>query len=182
VLDLKRSIAAEIPYLRRYALFLARDPDRADDLVQDCLERALRKRHLWLGQGHIRSWLYRVLHNVHVNGCKHRQGGYVSATSHDEAAARMSEPARQDRRIECRDLAAALGKLPPEQREAIVLIALEGHAYEEAAGMLGVPVGTVRSRLARGRDALRSLTDPPTRYDYRSARVSRPRRARQGFT
>lgn len=153
--DFKRMVAAEIPYLRRYALVLARDPDRADDLVQDCLERALRKRHLWLGRGHIRSWLYRVLRNVHVNVCRRRQSGYVSTTSHDEVAARMSEPARQDRRIECRDLAVAIGRLPAEQREAIILVALEGHAYQEAAGIIGVPVGTVRSRLARGRETLR---------------------------
>lgn len=155
MLDFKRMVAAEIPYLHRYALVLARDPDRADDLVQDCLERALRKRHLWLGRGHIRSWLYRVLHNVHVNGCRRRQGGHVSTTSHHEAAARMSGLARQDRGIECRDLAVALGRLPPEQREAIILVALEGHAYQQATGIIAVPVGTVRSRLARGREALR---------------------------
>ncbi len=159
--DLKCSIADQIPYLRRYALVLARDPDAADDLVQDCLERALLKRHLWLGRGHIRSWLYRLLHNVHVNGCKHPERRYLSVLAHDEIAARMAEPARQDQRIECRDLAAALDKLPAEQRTAIVLIALEGRAYEEAAEMLGVPVGTVRSRLSRGRETLRSLTEPP---------------------
>jgi RNA polymerase sigma-70 factor (ECF subfamily) len=165
--DFKRSIAAEIPYLRRYALRLAKDPDRADDLVQDCLERALRKRHLWLGRGHIRSWLYRVLHNVHVNGCRHPQDRYVTTTAHDEAVARLAEPARQDRRMECRDMAAALGRLPMEQREAVVLIGVEGRPYEEAAVMLGIPVGTVRSRLARGREALRSMTDSPPRYGYR---------------
>lgn len=159
--DLKRSIAAEIPYLRRCALALARDSDAADDLVQDCLERALLKRHLWLGKGHIRSWLYRVLHNVHVNDRKHPARRYLTAIPHDDIAARVAEPARQAQRMECRDLAAALGRLPTVQRDAIVLIAIEGRAYEEAAGMLGVPVGTVRSRLARGRETLRLLTGLP---------------------
>ncbi len=163
--DLKRSIAAEIPYLQRCALALARDPDAADDLVQDCLERALLKRHLWLGKGHIRSWLYRVLHNVHVNDRRHPARRHLAAISHDEIAASVAEPARQDQHMECRDLAAALDKLPTEQRETIVLIALEGRAYEEAAGILGVPVGTVRSRLARGRVTLRFLTDSPAPYD-----------------
>jgi RNA polymerase sigma-70 factor (ECF subfamily) len=162
--DLKSNIAAEIPYLRRCALALAHDPDAADDLVQDCLERALLKRHLWLGKGHIRSWLYRVLHNVHVNERKHPQGRYLSTISHDEIAARASKPARQDQHMECRDLATALDRLPAEQRDAIVLIAVEGRAYEEAAGMLGVPVGTVRSRLSRGRETLRVLTDSPAPY------------------
>lgn len=157
--DLKRCIADEIPFLRRRALMLARDPDAADDLVQDCLERALLKRHLWLGKGHLRTWLHRMLHNVHVNRCRHPDSRYLSVIAHDEIAARMTEPARQDQRIECCDLAAALNKLPAEQRAAIALIALEGRAYEEAAEMLGVPVGTLRSRLSRGREALRLLTD-----------------------
>lgn len=162
MLDFKRSLAAEIPYLRRYALVLAHDPDLADDLVQDCLERALLKRHLWLGRGQIRSWLYRILHNLDVNRRRHPQRRCMSATVHYSNGA-MTEPARQDRQLECRDLAEALDKLPVEQRQAIVLVALEGRAYEEAANILGIPVGTVRSRLARGREALRVLTDPPMR-------------------
>lgn len=163
MLDFNRSLTAEIPYLRRYALILARDPDLAEDLVQDCLERALLKHHLWLGRGRVRSWLYRVLHNVHVNGCRHPEHRYFSAISTDAAVAQMTQPARQDQHLECCDVATALGRLPAEQRDAIVLVAVEGRGYEEAAGMLGVPVGTVRSRLARGRETLRALTDMPMR-------------------
>lgn len=162
--DFTCRIADEIPYLRRCALALVRNPDTADDLVQDCLERALLKRHLWLGRGHIRSWLYRVLHNVHANRCKQPAGRYFTALGDAEIAGRFTQPARQEQRIECRDLAAALAKLPREQCQAILLVALEGRAYEEAAAMLGVPVGTVRSRLARGRETLRLLTELPAQY------------------
>jgi RNA polymerase sigma-70 factor (ECF subfamily) len=158
--DLKRRIADELPYLRRCALALARDPDLADDLVQDCLERALLKRHLWLGRGHLRTWLYRMLHNVHVNGRRDPAHRYLSVLAHDEIVARGAEAARQEQRIEWCDMAAALERLPAEQRSVIVLVALQGLAYEEAAGMLGVPVGTVRSRLSRGREMLRLMIEP----------------------
>lgn len=165
MLDFNDRLAAEIPYLRRYALVLARDPDLADDLVQDCMERALLKRHLWLGRGLMRSWLYRMLHNVYVNGRRHPRRRYTSATVHESHGA-MTQPARQDQRLECRDLAEALDKISAEQRETIVLVAFEGCAYEEAAAILGIPVGTVRSRLARGREALRVLTDSPVRSEW----------------
>jgi RNA polymerase sigma-70 factor, ECF subfamily len=154
---LKHSIAAEIPSLRRYALALARDRDTADDLVQDCLERALLKRHLWHGDGPIRNWLFRVLHNIHINTVKGPERRYMTGFASSPEPG-IVQPACQEQRMECTDLAVAMDKLPVEQREAIVLVAVEGRPYDEAAGILGVPVGTVRSRLSRGRETLRTLT------------------------
>lgn len=147
--EIKWLIAREIPHLRRYARGLVRDPDAADDLVQDCLERALRKRHLWSRRGTVRNWLFRILFRVFSNG---RQR-YAPPLKPLEQA--PGDPARQEGWLVCRDIGDAVQRLPAEQRAAILLVALEGMSYDEAAGIMGVPVGTVRSRLSRGRDALR---------------------------
>lgn len=152
---LKWRIAREIPHLRRFARSLVRDADRADDLVQDCLERAIRKRHLWHRRGTIRSWLFRMLYNVFLN--QRRGRTQEIAVPGEDAARRLSVPAPQEGHVACLDIADALDMLPSAQRAAIVLVALEGTPYDEAAEILGVPVGTVRSRLSRGRDALRTL-------------------------
>lgn len=149
-------ISREIPHLRRFALALLRDPDAADDLVQDTLERALRKQHLWRRRGSIRNWLFRVLYNVFVNGQNRRRRVRLEGPLEDAGAA-LAHPARQERQVECRDMAEALEQLPKRQKAAIVLVALEGVSYDEAADILGVPVGTVRSTLSRGRETLREL-------------------------
>lgn len=163
--DLQYRIAEELPYLRRYALAVTRDPDVADDLVQDCLERALAKRHLWLGKGRVRHWLFRVLRNVHINTVKKPERRRMTGLRYgDEADPQLAVPAPQETVIECQNIVAALDSLPSEQRDAIVLIALEGCPYRTAAGILGVPVGTVRSRLSRGRETLRILTGPSPQY------------------
>lgn len=150
-------IAREAPRLRRYAGSLVRgDAAAADDLVQDCLERALRKRHLWQRRGSMRSWLLRMLHNLYVNRVKGRRTEALLDDLGETTAglALSAEPARQVARVELREMLEALGRLPAEQRETILLVVLEGVSYDEAAWILGVPVGTVRSRLARGRKAL----------------------------
>jgi RNA polymerase sigma-70 factor, ECF subfamily len=156
-------IARETPRLRRYARSLLNDAAAADDLVQDCLERALRKRHLWQRRGSMRGWLLRMLHNLYVNGIKgrRREG---SLDDLEETGAMPAEPARQIVRVELREMLEALDKLPAEQRETILLVVLEGISYDEAAWVLGVPVGTVRSRLARGRRTL---------YEMRRGQVRR---------
>lgn len=158
--EVKWLMAREIPRLRRYALTLADNPAAADDLVQDCLERAIRKRHLWKRHGSMRSWLYRILYNIFLNQSAHRR----RARSHiplDEMPATPSEPARQEDRIACQEITAAMQTLPAEQRAAIALTAVEGLSYDEAAGVLGIPVGTLRSRLSRGREQLRRLYVEP---------------------
>ncbi|MFP3920968.1 MAG: RNA polymerase sigma factor [Dichotomicrobium sp.] len=148
-------IAREIPRLRRYALTMVDDPVAADDLVQDTLERAIRKRHLWRRRGNIRSWLYRILYNLFLDRCaaSARRNGEIGL---DDAPVLQVFP-DQEQQAHCRDVAQAMQQLPSDQRAAIALTALEGLSYDEAAEVLDVPIGTLRSRLSRGREALRSL-------------------------
>ena len=154
--NLHQLIEAEIPRLRRYAWALCRDGSAADDLVQDCLARALAKIHLWQEGTDLRAWLFTILHNQHVNRIRRlvREG---TALELSESEPSLTEAPRQDRRLELRDVDCALRQLPDEQRSVILLIGLEGMRYEDVADALAVPIGTVRSRLSRGRDALRRL-------------------------
>jgi RNA polymerase sigma-70 factor, ECF subfamily len=153
--DFARLLEAEIPRLRRYARALTRDVTRADDLVQSCLARAVTKRHLWEPGTDLRAWLFTILHNQHVNDVRRsiREGANVAL---DEARA-VTVQSNAIAALELRDLETALGKLAHEQRQVILLVGLEGMAYEEVAAILQIPVGTVRSRLSRGRDQLRRL-------------------------
>jgi RNA polymerase sigma-70 factor (ECF subfamily) len=152
-----REIEAEIPRLRRYARALTHDAVAADDLVQDCLARALGKLHLWQEGTDLRAWLFTILHHQHVNYIRRaaREGAAVRLTDSEPMLARAPQ---QGKRLELRDLERAFAKLPDTQRSAILLVALEGMRYDEVASVVGVPVGTIRSRLSRGREALRRLT------------------------
>ena len=154
--DFGRLVEAEIPRLRRYARALTRDATRADDLVQSCLMRAVAKQHLWQPGTDLRAWLFTILHNQHVNDIR-RAAREENNVPIDEIAPVASVQANAIDVLELRDLESALGKLPAEQRQVILLVGLEGMAYEDVASVLGVPVGTVRSRLSRGRDNLRRL-------------------------
>jgi|ERR1051325_3728581 RNA polymerase sigma-70 factor (ECF subfamily) len=156
--DFGRLVEAEIPRLRRYARALTHDATRADDLVQSCLTRAVAKQHLWQAGTDLRAWLFTILHNQHVNDIR-RAAREENNVPIDEIAPVASVQAKAIDVLELRDLEVALGKLPAEQRQVILLVGLEGMAYEEVAAVLGVPVGTVRSRLSRGRDQLRKLMD-----------------------
>jgi RNA polymerase sigma-70 factor (ECF subfamily) len=156
--ETKWLIAREIPRLRRYALTLERDPDAADDLVQDTLERALRKRHLWTRKGSIRSWLYRIEYTVFVNRRPRRLKELRELPLDEDAP--IDNPPLQEQRLFCNDIGSALHRLPDEQRAAIGLTAVEGLSYEEAADVLGIPIGTFRSRLSRGRETLRGIFRP----------------------
>lgn len=153
--ETKWLIARETPRLRRYALALVNEPAAADDLVQDTLERAIRKRHLWSRRGSVRSWLYRILYNVFLNQAGRRRRKQAEVDLDDAPA--VASPATQEQRMICRDIVAAMRALPPEQRAAIALTAVEGFSYDEAAEILGIPIGTLRSRLSRGRDRLWAL-------------------------
>src|SRR5580700_1788340 len=154
--DLCRKIEAEIPRLRRYARALTRDASTADDLVQDCLVRGLAKQHLWKDGTDLRAWLFTILHNQYVNQVRRavREGAAVAISETEPSLARAAD---QGRRLELRDLDRGLARLPDEQRTVILLVGLEGMRYEAVAEIVGVPVGTVRSRLSRGREALRRL-------------------------
>ena len=146
-----------VPALRRYARALTRNADRADDLVQDCLERALRKRSLFRPTGPLQAWLYRILLNVYRNGLRQtrRRGDHISI---DALLVEPSVAAPQPGRIALAEMSRAIDQLPDEQREALLLVVLEGVSYEEAAGILEIPAGTLMSRLSRARTALRQMT------------------------
>ena len=149
-------LESEIPRLRRYARALTRDAARADDLVQSCLVRALAKRHLWQEGTDLRAWLFTILHNQYVNDVRRSARGGTEVPVEDVAAAL---PVRENATgaLQLRDLHRALGRLPESQRQVILLVGLEGMAYEQVAQILNIPIGTVRSRLSRGRETLREL-------------------------
>lgn len=152
-----RQIEEEIPRLRRFARAMVRDATLADDLVQECLERALSRLHLWRPGTNLRAWLFTILRNLHINGVRRRQP--VVDIDAEAQAAIGAAPGSQFVRMELRDLRRALALLPNEQREVVLLIGLEGISYNEAADILGISIGTVKSRLSRGRRALRLLME-----------------------
>ena len=153
-------ILAEIPRLRRYARAMLGDRAAADDLVQDTLERAWSRCTLWRAGSDLRAWLFSIMHNLRVDQLRRPS---VSTHSIDEDDFEVPTRATQADRLEVRDLESALRQLPDEQREVLLLVALEDLSYAEIASTLGIPVGTVMSRLARGRERLRLLMDgrPP---------------------
>jgi len=155
--ETKWLMAREIPRLRRYALTLTRDPVAADDLVQDTLERAIRKRHLWKRHGSLRSWMYRILYRIFLNqGSQRKRRALEIDLDH---APEPVAPGSPEAGLVHRDIVDALCELPAEQRAAIALTAIEGLSYDEAATALDIPVGTLRSRLSRGRERLRATFD-----------------------
>lgn len=147
------SLVALIPRLRRYARALVGDPASADDLVQDTLERAWTKLHLFRHGTDLRAWLFTVMHNVHVN----RLRAARPTETLEEEMPELAQRAAQGDALLVRDLERALAALPVAQREVLLLVALEDLSYEETARVLGIPIGTVMSRLARAREKLRGL-------------------------
>jgi RNA polymerase sigma-70 factor (ECF subfamily) len=139
-----------IPNLRRYARALVGDRDGADDLVQDTLERAVRKFHLWK-PGDLRAWLFSIMHNVFVNQLKAKK--IAPSVEIDEAVIAAHVPTVTS--VDVLDMQRALLTLAPEQREVVLLIALEDMSYADVSRALGIPIGTVMSRLSRGREKLR---------------------------
>ena len=151
----RNNVQAAIPALRRYARALTRDAEIANNLVQDTLVRAFRSEHLF-HEGDVRSWLYTILHNRFLSE-QHRA---KRRGLHDSLNDQMDVPGidgGQDSALEHRDLIRGFSLLPEEQRSVLLLIAVEDLSYEESARVLGVPIGTVMSRLSRGRERLRQL-------------------------
>jgi RNA polymerase sigma-70 factor (ECF subfamily) len=141
-----------IPRLRRYARALTGERSAADDLVQDTLERAWNKLHLWREGSDLRAWLFTIMHNVHVNQVRSRMA--TATVPLDEAAEAPIRPTQSDM-LEVRDIDTALQQLSIDQRQVLLLVSIERMSYEETARTLGIPIGTVMSRLARGRERLR---------------------------
>ncbi|MFP5348312.1 MAG: sigma-70 family RNA polymerase sigma factor [Gammaproteobacteria bacterium] len=149
-------LTAQIPRLRRYARVLARTAARADDLVQDTLERAWAKRHLWQTGSDLRAWAFSIMHNVHANQARRREP--ESAGQEIE----LSSAATHEHGLALRDMQRALAALPVEQREVLMLVAVEELRYDEVAAILNVPLGTVMSRLSRARERLRTMMNGAT--------------------
>jgi RNA polymerase sigma-70 factor (ECF subfamily) len=146
-----------IPALRRYAYALLRNHAAADDLVQDTLERALSHWTSRRPDGELRAWLFSILRNLHIDAYRQarRRGAEVEIDEDDH----RETATRQETALEARDVLAALDQLPEEQKSLLLLIGVEDFSYEEAARIVGVPIGTVMSRLSRARQRLRSIVE-----------------------
>jgi len=157
-------LVAAIPRLRRYARVLTGDAARADDLVQDTLARAWEKRRLWRAGTDLRAWLFTVMHNVYVNQLAliRRDAANVSLDA-DTTGFAWQLPVRGNQvdRVELLEVVEQMGRLTADQREVLLLAAVEEMRYEEIAALLAVPIGTVMSRLSRARDKLRHLVAEP---------------------
>ena len=151
--DMLHQVEPLIPALRRYARALMRDRASADDLVQDCLERAV-SRWYQRRDGDLRAWLFTILHNLAVNQFRKSasRGRHVPIDETNEDS--FGEAASQEQKLMYQDVLAKLARLPEDQREVLLLVAVEDLSYAEAANVLGIPVGTVMSRLSRARERL----------------------------
>ena len=151
-----------LPDLWRYAYALTRDRTLADDLVQDCAERALRKRDLWKQTGALKPWLIKMLLNLYRNQLR-TQSRRPQLVAMDDMHHDPAAPDALDQKLALSQTARAMQKLPEDQREALLLVVLGGVSYKQAAVALNVPLGTLMSRLGRARAKLRELmADAPT--------------------
>jgi RNA polymerase sigma factor (sigma-70 family) len=170
--DMLRQVEPLIPALRRYARSLLRDRAGADDLVQDCLERAIGR---WSQRrdGEVRSWLFAILHNLAIDRFRRAatRGKHIPIDDANESD--FGEAAAQEQKLIYRDVMSKLALLPEDQRAVLLLVAVEDLSYAEAAKVLGIPVGTVMSRLSRARERLQreiegAATVPPRTVSLRS--------------
>ncbi len=166
-------IEAAVPALRRYAWSLLRHAADADDLVQDCLATALRGLGSRTGRGDIRPWLFAIMHNLFVSRWRSARRWRALLVRNDGDAPEAATPPGQEWSLATRDLVAGFDRLPQEQRQVLLLVAVEGLEYRDAAAVLGIPIGTVMSRLSRGRDALRAHVDGAARDTQRPRSVLR---------
>jgi RNA polymerase sigma-70 factor, ECF subfamily len=156
--NVHEQIAALLPRLRRFARNLTRDRDDADDVVQIALERALSRLDQWRRDARLDSWMFKIVRNVWIDELRSR-----GRQSKIFAAAEMGENVGEsfiEREAELLSVQAAMARLPEEQRAAVSLVLIEGLPYKEAADVLEIPMGTLTSRLARGREALQALLEP----------------------
>lgn len=159
--DFTRALAAEIPRLRRYARGLTHDRHWADDLVQDTMERALSRAWRFRAGSNLRAWLFTMLYRLYLNDvARERRSAQVEP---DETSVSQPEPGQ------LLDMERAMARLPPEQRVVLLLVGLEQLSYAETAAILEIPLGTVMSRLSRGRERLRLLLAGEPEPDQESA-------------
>ncbi|VVE24573.1 RNA polymerase sigma factor [Pandoraea anhela] len=158
-MDIRDQLYDHVPRLRRYARALTGNAELADDLVQDTLERALSRYTMFEAGTDARAWLFTIMHNLFLNQQRRApaQAAHISLDDTDVAEREVAVPADPARRLEIRDLDEALRHLPAEQRAIVLLVGLEDMSYADVAASLQVPIGTVMSRLSRGRQRLRDL-------------------------
>ncbi|GER00126.1 DNA-directed RNA polymerase sigma-70 factor [Iodidimonas gelatinilytica] len=146
----------EIPHLRRYARFLTRDLDQAEDLVQDALERAITRVDRFREGSNLRSWMFTIMHNLHIDGCRStkRRGVHIPMEDWTEG---VSHPAPQPWNMEAREFVRDFDRLSQSEQNVVMMVGVHGFKYEEAAQRLGLAVGTVKSRLFRARLSLREM-------------------------
>ncbi|MFG1425670.1 RNA polymerase sigma factor [Roseixanthobacter glucoisosaccharinicivorans] len=155
--EMVRLIEPLIPALRRYARALMRERAAADDLVQDCLERAISRWHQRRQDDDARAWIFAILHNLAMTRLRRAAQRPIHVALDDAEAANLSSAAAQEDRLRYRDLLNALTQLPDEQRTVLLLVTVEQLSYADAARVLDLPIGTVMSRLSRARERLAKL-------------------------
>lgn len=156
--DLIARVGPMIPALRRYVRSLVRDPDIADDLVQDCLERVIAQWNTRREDGDARPWVFAIAHNVALDELRRLNRRGIHVAIEDVQESEMIAPGEPGSLL-YRDLLRALEALPEEQRSVLLLVSVEDFSYADAARTLGIPLGTVMSRLSRGRERLQRLLD-----------------------
>ena len=148
-------LVALLPRLRRFARGLTRDAADGDDLCQATIERALKSSHQWQGGTRLDAWVYRIMRNIWIDQARARSRSNRTFAAEEEGAdIGNGGDAAIEAHVELGNVGRAMARLPAEQQEALMLVLVEGFAYKEAAEVLGCPIGTLTSRLARGRDAL----------------------------
>lgn len=154
----ERDLTQLLPRLRRFAHTLSRNPADADDLTQATVERALRSREQWQPGTRLDSWMYRIMRNLWIDTARARMRKDRYEAPEDEAESVGHDPREAlDASLELKRAMDAMDRLPDEQREVVALILVEGFGYRETAELLDLPIGTVSSRLVRGRTALLQL-------------------------
>jgi RNA polymerase sigma-70 factor, ECF subfamily len=157
--NVHEQIAALLPRLRRFARNLTRNRDDADDVVQIALERALSRLDQWRRDARLDGWMFKIVRNVWIDELRSR-GRRSQIFAAPELGESVGE-ALMEREADLLSVQAAMARLPEEQRTAVSLVLIEGLPYKEAADVLEIPIGTLTSRLARGREALQALLEPP---------------------
>lgn len=161
VMRFEEGLVALLPRLRRFATGLTRNPADADDLCQMTLERALRSRRQWQEGTRLDSWMFTIMRNVWIDEVRGRNRRTQTFTAED-AGAGVGAAGAQEAHVELTMVDRAMRRLPDEQREAVMLVMVEGYGYQEAADIIGCPAGTLSSRFVRGKNALMEMLEVRT--------------------
>ena len=157
-LSFEDQLGALLPRLRRFAHALSRNSADADDLTQAAIERALRSKAQWQPGTRLDSWCYRIMRNLWIDTARARSRKEKMEAPPEEAESVGEDPREaMNAAVDLKRMMAAMERLPDEQREIVALILIEGFGYREVSEMLGLPIGTVSSRLVRGRTALLAM-------------------------